>query len=158
MVENKNKIHTFWVENKNFSPNFVFAFEKFVFCCLDPDPDWEENPGSGSVKNEFGSETLKSEVLPSAWHRVRSWCEWPHPSSPCNKTIHHYRYLLFNLPRKWKPNKLFDADFGEIYRYTGTLATKNVFLMSGLGPSGGWKDFLKTKNMILAQIIFGTYR
>jgi len=42
LVENKNKIHTFWVENKNFSQNCVFALEKLVFCCLDPDP------GSGS--------------------------------------------------------------------------------------------------------------
>jgi len=60
LVENKNKIGTYlptsWVENKNFSKNFVFAFEKFVFCCLDP--DWGKNPGSGSVKNESGPETL----------------------------------------------------------------------------------------------------
>jgi len=35
---------TFWVENKNFSQNFVFAFDKFVFCYLDPDP------GSGCGK------------------------------------------------------------------------------------------------------------
>ena len=41
-LKNKNRIPTFWVENKNFSQNFVFAFEKVVFCCLDPDPDWKE--------------------------------------------------------------------------------------------------------------------
>jgi len=39
LVENKNKLPTFWVENKNFSQNFVFALEKLVFCCLDPDPE-----------------------------------------------------------------------------------------------------------------------
>ena len=42
---------TFWVENKNFSQNFVFAFEKLVFYCLNPDP--EKNPGSGSVKKRI---------------------------------------------------------------------------------------------------------
>ena len=57
-VENKKKIPTFWVENKNFSQNFVIAFEKLVFGCLDP--DWGINPGSGSVKNESGSETLRT--------------------------------------------------------------------------------------------------
>jgi len=58
LVENKNKIPTFWVENKYFSQNFVFALEKLVFCCLDPDLNLEKYPGSGSVKNESGSETL----------------------------------------------------------------------------------------------------
>ena len=65
LVENKNKIPTFWVESKSFSQSFVFAFEKLVFFCLylDPgsgiqNPDWKTNPGSGSVKNESGSETL----------------------------------------------------------------------------------------------------
>jgi len=38
LVENKNKIPTFWVENKNFSQNVVFALEKLDFGCLDPDP------------------------------------------------------------------------------------------------------------------------
>ena len=51
------------VENKNFSQNLDFAFEKFVYFCLDPDPDWGKNPGSGSVKNESGSETLNSATL-----------------------------------------------------------------------------------------------
>jgi len=69
LVENKNKIPTFYVDNKNFSQHFFFALEKLVFCCLDPDPgsgsgirnpdpDWGKSPGSWSVKNESGSETL----------------------------------------------------------------------------------------------------
>ena len=37
----KNKIPTFWVENKNFSQNFVFALKKLVFCILDP--DWKKS-------------------------------------------------------------------------------------------------------------------
>ena len=45
MIPNKSslfyKIPTFWVENKNFSKNFVFAFKRFVcFSGLDPDQDW----------------------------------------------------------------------------------------------------------------------
>ena len=39
-MENKNKLPTFWVGNKNFSQNLVFALEKLVLCCPDP--------GSGS--------------------------------------------------------------------------------------------------------------
>jgi len=46
LVENKNKIPTFWVENKkfkNFSKNFVFAFEKiYFFVAWIRDPDWEK--------------------------------------------------------------------------------------------------------------------
>ena len=30
----------------------------FLYLDPEPDPDWEKNPGSGSVKNESGSETL----------------------------------------------------------------------------------------------------
>ena len=45
MIENKNKMPTFRVENKRFSQNFVFALKKLVFCCLDPDLDPEKtNP------------------------------------------------------------------------------------------------------------------
>ena len=53
LVEDTNKIPTFWVNNKNFSKNLVFALKKFVFCCPDPgsgiqirnpDPDWEKKP------------------------------------------------------------------------------------------------------------------
>ena len=59
---------TFWVENKNFSQNFVFAFEKLVIVAWirirDPESGsrWGKNPGSGSVKNEFGSETLVDSI------------------------------------------------------------------------------------------------
>jgi len=57
LVENKNKIPTgtFLVENKKISQNFAIAFEKM---CFGLDPDWENIPGSGSVKNESGSATL----------------------------------------------------------------------------------------------------
>ena len=63
MVENKNKIPTFLVENKNFSQNFDIAYEKMCFD-LDPDPDWDKIPGSGSVKNESGPATLVVRTIP----------------------------------------------------------------------------------------------
>jgi hypothetical protein len=50
LVENKNKIPTFWVENENISQNFVIAFEKMFFFAWIRDPDWKKIPGSGSVK------------------------------------------------------------------------------------------------------------
>jgi hypothetical protein len=52
LVENKNKVPTgtFGVDNKNLSQNFVTAFEKISFFCLDPDADWKKIPESGSVK------------------------------------------------------------------------------------------------------------
>ena len=37
-----NKIPTLLVENKNFSQNLVFAFAKYVFCCLDLESGLEE--------------------------------------------------------------------------------------------------------------------
>ena len=39
MVENKNKIPTFWVENKNVSQNFVIALKNFFL----PGSIWEKN-------------------------------------------------------------------------------------------------------------------
>ena len=57
-MKTKIKYDTFWVENNNFSQNFVFALEKLFFCCLDS--DWGKKHGSGSEKNESGSETLLS--------------------------------------------------------------------------------------------------
>ena len=56
-----NKIPTFLVENKKLSQNFVIAFEKMCFG-LDPDPDWEKMPGSGSVKNKSGFATLQKSM------------------------------------------------------------------------------------------------
>ena len=76
MVENKNKIPTFWVENQNFSQNFVFAFEKLIFVAF-LDPDWGKNPGSGSVKNESGSEPLwfspKEKPVVVAWREQEDY-------------------------------------------------------------------------------------
>ena len=49
-LKTKIKYLLFGFENKNFSQNFVFALEKLVFCCLDPDPEFGiqiRNPGSG---------------------------------------------------------------------------------------------------------------
>ena len=58
LVDNKDKIPTSWVENKNFSQNFVIAFEKMSFSLDLRSGLGKKIPGSGSVKNEYGSATL----------------------------------------------------------------------------------------------------
>jgi len=40
------------------SPKIFFALEKSGIRIRNPDPDWGKSPGSGSVKNESGSDTL----------------------------------------------------------------------------------------------------
>ena len=59
LVENKNKIPS-WVENKKFRLPLKNWF--FVAWIRIRDPNWGKNPGSGSVKDESGSETLVGTV------------------------------------------------------------------------------------------------
>jgi hypothetical protein len=51
LVENKNKIPTFWVESKIFYQNFVFALENWFFVAWIQ--IWDPDPGSGLWKKPW---------------------------------------------------------------------------------------------------------